>query len=141
TADRVIWKWLVGSQTDKSEFGNPLADESYRLCVYNAGSLLFDLGARAGPTFWRGSATGYSLRHSNTTPDGTQSILLKGGADRKAKIIVKGKGANLNMPTLGSLTGPITMQLQQSSGNHCWGATYTAPFLRQDAEIFKDRAD
>jgi hypothetical protein len=142
TADRVIWKWLVGSETDKAEFGNPLSGESYRLCVYNAGSPLFDMSAHSGATFWRDRATGYTFRNSNTTSDGTQSILLKAGADRKAKIIVKGKGVNLDMPTnLGSLTGPIAVRLHQSSGGVCWGATYSMPFLRQDGSTLKDRAD
>jgi hypothetical protein len=110
--------------------------------VYNAGSPLFDMSAHSGATFWRDRATGYTFRNSNTTSDGTQSILLKTGADRKAKIIVKGKGVNLDMPTnLGSLTGPIAVRLHQSSGGVCWGATYSMPFLRQDDSTLKDRAD
>ena len=140
-SDRVIWKWLVGSSTDKNDFGNPLASESYRLCVYDGGTLLFEMGANAGAAFWRDTASGYTFKNRDTTSDGTQSILLRAGADRKAKIIVKGKGDNLDMPALGALAGPITMQLHQSSGTNCWGATYTAPFLRQDSSIFKDRAD
>jgi hypothetical protein len=139
--DRVIWKWNVGAQTDKSEFGNPLATESYRLCIYDGGTLLFDMGANASATSWRATAAGYTFKNRDTTSDGTQSVILKAGADKKAKIIVKGKGDNLAMPALGALAGPITMQLHQSSGTVCWGATYSAPFLRQDAEIFKDRAD
>jgi hypothetical protein len=140
-ADRVIWKWIVGSSTDKMDFGNPLGSESYRLCVYDGGTLLFDMGANAGAQFWRDTASGYTFKNRNTSSDGTQSILLKAGADRKAKIIVKGKGDNLDMPAVGSLAGPITMQLHQSSGTNCWGATYTSPFLRQDSSILKDRAD
>jgi len=140
-SDRVIWKWTAGSQTDKPEFGNPLLDESYRLCVYDNGSLLFDMSAHASSTFWRDTATGYTFRNPNTTSDGTQAVLLHAGADKKAKVIVKGKGDNIDMPALGSLGGPITVQLHQSSGAVCWGATYSSPFLRQDASILKDRAD
>jgi hypothetical protein len=105
-SDRVIWKWLVGSSTDKSDFGNPLGTESYRLCVYDGGTLLFDMGANAGAAFWRDTASGYTFKNRDTTSDGTQSILLKAGGDRKAKIIVKGKGDNLAMPALGMLAGP-----------------------------------
>jgi len=140
-SDRVIWKWLTGSQTDKPEFGNPLVDESYRLCVYDGGTLLFDIGANAGATFWSGNASGYKYRNANGSSDGTQGVRLIAGGDRKARIIVKGRGDNLDMPALGVLAGPITMQLHQSSGTVCWGATYSAPFLRQDASILKDRAD
>jgi hypothetical protein len=140
-ADRVIWKWLAGTQTDSTEFGNPVDDESYRLCVYNGGTLLFEMGANAGATFWSANGSGYKYRNPNGSSDGMQSIRLIAGADRRAKILVKGKGDNVDMPTLGALAGPITMQLHQSSGGVCWSATYSSPFLRQDSSIFKDRAD
>ena len=140
-SDRVIWKWLSGSQTDKPEFGNPVVDESYRLCVYDGGTLLFDMGANAGAAFWSENGAGYKYRNPNGSSDGTQGVRLIAGGDRKAKILVKGKGDNLAMPTLGGLAGPITMQLHQSSGTVCWSATYSSPFLRQDSSIFKDRGD
>ena len=44
---------IVGSSTDKVDFGNPLDSESYRLCVYDGGTLLFDMGANASAAFWR----------------------------------------------------------------------------------------
>jgi len=140
-SDRVIWKWLAGTQTDSTEFGNPVDDESYRLCVYNGGTLLFEMGANAGPTFWSANGSGYKYRNPNGSSDGMQGLRLIAGADRRAKILVKGKGDNVDMPTLGALAGPITMQLHQSSGGVCWSATYSSPFLRQDSSIFKDRAD
>ena len=140
-SDRVIWKWLLGSDTDKAEFGNPLGTESYRLCAYDGTTLLFEMGANAGAAFWRDTPSGYTFKNRDTTSDGTQGIILRAGDDRKAKIIVKGKGDNLDMPALGALAGPITMNLHQSSGLVCWGATYSSPFLRQDSAIFKDRAD
>jgi hypothetical protein len=99
------------------------------------------MGANAGATFWSENGTGYKYRNPNGSADGTQGVRLIAGADRRAKILVKGKGENVDMPTLGALAGPITMQLHQSSGAVCWSATYSSPFLRQDSSLFKDRAD
>ena len=45
------------------------------------------------------------------------------------------------MPSLLSLTGPLDVQLRKSSGDLCWGATYSAPFLKNDGISFKDKAD
>jgi len=45
------------------------------------------------------------------------------------------------MPDLGSLTGPVTVQLHPSGGGPCFGATYSPPFLKNDGVTFKDRAD
>jgi hypothetical protein len=53
----------------------------------------------------------------------------------------KGKGGPLGMPAPDALAGPVTVQLHRSGGGPCWGATYSAPFQRQDGEVFMDRSD
>jgi hypothetical protein len=63
---------------------------------------------------------------------------LKSGIDGKAKIIVKGKGANVEMPTL-PLAPPVTVQLQATTGE-CWEAVYSTP-SKNDASQFKAKAD
>ena len=66
-------------------------------------------------------------------------VLLKEGIDGKAKILVKGKGVNLPLPTL-PLTQPVTVQLRSRDGG-CWEAVYGAPATKNDATQFKDKAD
>jgi hypothetical protein len=45
------------------------------------------------------------------------------------------------MPALDAMTGPVTIQLHRSGGGPCFGATFSAPFLRQEATQLVDRAD
>ena len=144
-AHRLLWKWLGGTAS-KPEFGNPLATESYRLCVYDNGSLVSSAradagGLCAGKACWKDTALGYTYKDKDRTPDGTQQLVLRSGGTAAAKIVFKGRGVNLQMPDLASLTGPIAVRLHTSSGSICFGANYTAPFQQQDATGLKARAD
>jgi hypothetical protein len=66
--------------------------------------------------------------------------LLKPGREGKAKIIVKGRGKNLALPTL-PLNLPLRVQLQADSGA-CWEATYSeAGVKRNTARGFKGKAN
>jgi len=145
--DQLVWKWRNGSATPKADFGNPLADDDYTLCLYDAGVLLTSAAAAAGgncggTACWTETPTGFRYRNADGSPTGTQRVTLKQGlTDGKAQINWKGKGAKLVIPDLDALTGPLTVQLQQRSGGPCFEATYSAPFDRQDATQLKARAD
>ena len=75
-------------------------------------------------------------------PNGLKSVALKQGADGRARIVVKGKGALLPLPDLASVASPLTVQLRRSGDGPCWSAQYGfPPAIRADATTFKDRAD
>ena len=71
-----------------------------------------------------------------------QQLKLKAGVAGKAQIQVKSKGDHVEMPPLGpALTGPITVQLSQTSSSLCWQAVYPAPFQKNDGVTFNDKSD
>ncbi len=145
--DRLLWKWIKGATTPKSDFGDPLTADAYDLCIYDAGALVAGATAPVGgqcrtKPCWTDKRTGFDYKDNDFTPNGIQKMTLREGlAPGKAKIIVKGRGANLPMPALGSLTGPVDVQLRRSTGGLCFGATYSAPFQKNDGVTFKDKAD
>src|SRR5262249_41096637 len=58
------------------------------------------------------------------TPDGLDTIALKSGEETKAKVIVRGKGPHLALPTL-----PLGLPLQVllvADGGACWQSTFSA---------------
>ena len=61
---------------------------------------------------------------------------LKAG---QTSITVKGKGANLDLPPLNSLTPPVTLQLRRVGGG-CWGARFSTPTLNGPT-VFKAKSD
>ncbi len=146
------WKWLKGSSTTIGDFGDPLSTDTYELCIYDGGSnLIMHATAPAGglcnaanpKPCWSANANGFKYVDKDLTPLGVQKIILKAGADQAAKILVKGKGANLDMPAIFPLVQPITVQLTNSSGI-CWEAGYSAPASKNTVGPpgqFKDKAD
>jgi YVTN family beta-propeller protein len=148
--DQVKWKWSNGQATTFTELGDPLATDAYAFCVYDATSnLLVKMTAPAGGTCgtkpcWKqlGPAIlpkGYKYKDLDGLPDDLDSLTLKAGLDGKAKVSLKGKGANVPMPTLGSLALPLTTQLQSGNGQ-CYEATTATPSVNT-ATLFKAKGD
>jgi hypothetical protein len=148
TKDRLSWKWLKGSATTLGDFGNPLTTTGYNLCIYDGtGTLRSSASAPAGDTCnadntrpcWRAKSTGFLYRDKNLTPNGLQKVVLKAGPAGTAKILVKGKGALLDLPPLPITSLPIIVQLNNSDGV-CWQATYSTT-LQNQADRLKAKAD
>jgi hypothetical protein len=141
--DILIWKWTKGEATSKAEFGDPTASDGYALCVYEDDTLVREFEIPAGQTCsggrpcWKDVPPGFTYRDKERTPDGVLSVkLLEGLADGDTKLKLKGKGSQLAMPDLSQLTGVLDVQLQQTDGPLCWGATYTPPFKKYDGSTF-----
>jgi hypothetical protein len=147
--EKLIWKWTKGAATSKADFGDPLGDTSYLLCMYDGSStLVLESFAEGGDTCegnvpcWSEKPTGFKYKDKDNSPNGPQQILLKAGLAGKAKIIVKGRGSDLDVPPL-PLAQPVTVQLVNTDGV-CWEAVYSAPAIKNEGGPkgkFKDKAD
>jgi len=148
--DKLIWKWIKGEKTDFVDFGNPLTTDDYTLCIYETvggqPSVLLSATAPAGDQCagldcWKAlSSTGFKYKDKELTPEGLDTIILKSGGNGKAKIIVKGKGANLGLPTPLDVELPVTVQLQSGNGE-CWQADYFSVGVKKnEPDFFKAKA-
>lgn len=135
SGDSVLWK-------SKTSVASSPSTGAYSLCLYGGSNArLFSSTAPGGATCdgsscWRPMGTsGLKYKNRARTPDGVDSILLKGGSDGKLKIVLRAKGANLSnlaplpMPPL---TLPVQLQLQGPSG-WCWGASYAGTRVMRNA--------
>jgi hypothetical protein len=148
--DGVAWRWSRGPVVTKAEFGDPLTATSYRLCVYDAtNGLVLAATAPAGGicnprtkrACWRSVKRGFAYRNSDRALGPLQALDLRDGASvNAARIAVRGRGALLAMPNPETLTLPLTVQLQASTGG-CWASTYSAPSRRHSTKAFLDNAD
>lgn len=147
--DQLGWKWLAGAATSPADFGQPTSTARYALCVYDGTDHLLKLSARIpaggvcarGKPCWKAGATGFTYKNAALTPDGVLRLVLRAGDGGKAKVLVKGKGEPLLMPAPAALAAPVTVQLVHGGQGPCWQAVYSAPFLKQDATQFFDKAD
>jgi hypothetical protein len=148
-SDLVHWRWLSGTATTLTEFGDPVTTDDVTLCVFDqstpTASLIFRAHVPAGGTCGTRPCwvnTGRSIRYKNSagTPDGTVGIVLVPGQEGRARIQVKGKGTLLSERPLGlptpPLEVPLTVQLQSENGR-CWEAYYPRSGLRtNDVQTF-----
>lgn len=149
--DRLKWTWTRGPATDKTEFGDPTSTDAYDLCLYDGADLVAGIVVPAGETCggsvahpkacWKQLGNGYGYKDKNLTPGGVQKVKLSAGAEGRASASVGGKGGNLVLPDLGSVVGPIQVQLRRHDGGFCVGATYSAPFQKLDGRTLTARSD
>jgi hypothetical protein len=142
--DLVVWKWIKGEETVLPDFGDPENTQDYTLCVFDNGATKLEAAIPAGGTCgtapcWKPIGTnGFKYINRDRTPDGILKVLLKTGADGKAKVIVKGKGTNLPLGAgVLPMQLPVDVQLQ-ATGGACWGTSHgnTGPFLNT-TEMYK----
>jgi len=147
TADLLVWKWIKGAETLVGDFGDPLTDESYALCLYDqAGNQLLQAVAPGGETCgtadcWKSlGASGFRYVDKEREPDGLLKLLLKAGESGKAKLLAKGKGENLPRVPTPPLSLPLKVQIVSSSGQ-CWEAEYfAAGVIKNEAGQFMGTA-
>ncbi len=144
--DKLSWKWGRAPEVLIATLGDPTASDDVALCI------LVDNGS--GPEVFMSalapSGSGWELKAGTTlkykdkalTPDGLKKVQIKAGAAGKAKAKVQGKGANLDISGLPlSPTATVTTELRNLTNGTCLGATYAAPFKRNEADRFQAQLD
>lgn len=149
--DELVWKWLKGQATELADFGDPTATDDAALCIYDESGATAELtlkatvpaggectsGSRVQPCWERGDR-GFRYQDSERAASGIAEVTLRSGKKRKAKILVNGRGENLDLPSL-PLSLPMRVQLQSASGQ-CWEATYSTA-KKNTKRQFKAKAD
>jgi hypothetical protein len=141
--DRLRWRWVGSAAVAKAAFGSPASVTGYALCLYDRGALRLQgsapaAGACAAKPCWKELRRGFRYADNVLTPDGVQKVSLTAG--QTAKLVVKGRGARLDMPRL-PLGSPVRVQLQRNDGAACWESTFSGTPIRNDAGRFKARSD
>jgi hapalindole H/12-epi-hapalindole U/12-epi-fischerindole U synthase len=133
TPDRNVASWVwKGAATTLDELDSPTTTTNYLFCVYEgvddvaAGLRAPAAGTCDGKDCWTALASGFRYKDRNGTNGGLTSLQLKAGADGKASIKLKARGAALDEPSV-PLTLPVLAILQNEESGVCWEATFTAP--------------
>ncbi len=143
--DQLSWSWTKGASTTVANLGNPIANDGYVLCVYDAGGPVLSAAVPPGGVClekpcWTAKSGAFGYKNNLRTPQGIGKLDLKTGVAGKAKIGAKGKGALLQMPSLGGLVPPLRVQLVRPGGP-CWEASYSAPFVKPDGSQLSGKSD
>jgi hypothetical protein len=146
--DVLRWRWVKGAETLIAALGDPLASTEYLICLYDESLVpqpllraIIPAGGMCGSKpCWKTlfPNKGFQYKDKALDPDGVLMLKLRTGAAEDAKVILKGKGVNLVMPTL-PLTPTVTLQVRNDNGE-CWEAAFSTP-LKNLSDQFKSHAD
>ncbi|MBI3769879.1 MAG: penicillin acylase family protein [Deltaproteobacteria bacterium] len=145
--DRLLWKWGRGAATTKADFGDPTTTTGYELCLYDGANLISHTTVPAGGMCnaasprpcWGATKTGFKYGDKDLTPSGVQKLILKGSVAGQASIVLKGRGALLDIPALPILSLPVRAQIVNEN-DVCWEARFGTP-SRNQTDAFKARSD
>ncbi|MBI3785326.1 MAG: trypsin-like serine protease [Deltaproteobacteria bacterium] len=140
---QLSWRWLQGSATDKSAFGDPTSVTPYSFCVYDqiAGvdSLVLQKQIVAGGfcgarSCWRKTSRGFHYGNRSALPSGISGVDLRSGISGKAQIIVRGHGPGLALPSL-PLHQDAAVTVQLNNGISCWQGRYSSSLSNTGVEF------
>jgi hypothetical protein len=129
--DLILWKWLKGEATALGDFGSPasVGGAISAFCIYDqtAGVPSLFFGATIPPSSpWVPTgSTGFKYDDPTLSNSGMQRITLKSGSSGKAKIIAKGKGANLNLSTAQMAKNPAVIVQFKNNTGQCWTSSFS----------------
>jgi cysteine-rich repeat protein len=135
-ADRLSWRWKSAGAVPVELFGDPDLGDDITLCLYGATGQRSQFtapggGTCAGQSCWATINGGFSYDDRELSPMGVKKVKLKSGdGPGRAKLIVKGKGTNLTLPSL-PLILPARVQLRSAAGV-CWDARYQPIAVRRN---------
>lgn len=140
--DSLVWKYLKGPTEPIGSFDDPTATTDYTFCVYVGATptLLLEANVAGGVGWQPVSDKGYKFKDSSVSQDGTLKVVIRGNPDNsRSKILWRGKGVNLPVPTLPiSPTGDVIVRLHSSTAPKCWGAFHPASaIIKNEPKIFK----
>jgi len=129
----------------EADLGDPTGATALGLCLYDASASSQPLIARKvlpGGTCgtrpcWRAVPGGYRYKNKLGSTDGVTDVKLRVSAAGEIALLIKGKGASLDVPSLGFLT-PVRLQLLASDAGSvtCWESTF-ATAIKNEPTLFK----
>src|SRR5262249_36609284 len=128
-ADRIVWRWRGAVAVDKGALGFPGSFTGYALCVFDRTGLKLSASAPAGGLCggrpcWHELPSGYRYADVDGTPDGIQHLQMHAGPPGQSRLMLRGRGPLLAMPSSLGLAPPVTVRLQRTDGAACWQSVY-----------------
>ncbi len=150
--DQLLWKWLRGPATTIADWGLPLSDTDFAVCIYTGtgANQVYSAGVAGGgvcngkPCWKTLGSSGYRFKDRDGLQDGHTKIVAKSGTTgttNRSKAIVKTKGGSIVLPSLPlDISADIVVQLHRSDDPICFESRFAPTSLTQnDADGVKAR--
>lgn len=143
--DALKWKLKKGQAVTPADLGDPTSGTDYELCVYveveGVCWLVLHPDALAGEG-WSARRNGFRFRmKKGVHPEGLRNLRLRTGADRKARIALRGGGDALALRALPIPEGAAVLAQLYNDAGQCWSTEFGYEPKRSDSRRFRDRSD
>jgi hypothetical protein len=140
---KLQWKMGRGTAVPVADLGDPTTTTDYAVCAFDLSqptpTVAWAAAIPGGPGWKRSGSNGFAFKRSEADAvDGITQLTVKTGS--ASKFTLKGRGANLQLPSL-PLAMPLTLQLQTSDAG-CFETTYSpSGVVVNDPTKVRARAD
>ncbi|HEX6132110.1 MAG TPA: hypothetical protein VF044_10280 [Actinomycetota bacterium] len=138
--DALKWKWLAGEGTTVADLGDPLGTDAVSVCLYDgsgervSAATIAAGGTCAGGPCWKALGDdGFRFVDATAAQGGILKLLVKTGDAGRSKLVVRGKGAGLELPALPPAL-PLTAQVAVAGGA-CWEARFEAAGVQKASPV------
>ena len=136
--DTLAWKWKSSLPVALLDYGSPTTVTDLIFCIFDQtglklSSTLPAAGTCRGKPCWKPGTSSIKYNDRDAIPDGIMKLTASAGEPGKARIFLRGRGANLAMPALG-LSGPVTVRLKRDVGPVCWQSRFPTPTRNTSTE-------
>lgn len=149
--DSLLFRWTGGENTAPREFGDPFTATGSSICLW-AGteeatmekvyeSTVPPGGVCNGRACWRAIREGYRFRDPGRSHRGITDVVLKAGQDGTARLSVKGKGNDLDLPPLPLVPEGGVARVQIRNDDVCWEANFSSSISTNDSTRFVARSE
>jgi hypothetical protein len=138
--EKLAWNFRKGQATSTEEFGNPASSTDFGLCIYVGNpATLYSAEIPASATKWAALSNGQRYEDRTASEGGIERITLRASTRDRSRVMVDGRGDNLDLPGL-PLQLPVKVQLANSETGVCWEAEYgPEDVVNNVAERFRAR--
>jgi hypothetical protein len=138
--EKLAWNFRKGQATSTEEFGTPASTTDFGLCIYVGNpATLYSAEIPASATKWAALRNGQRYEDRTASEGGIERITLRASTRDRSRVMVDGRGDNLDLPGL-PLQLPVKVQLANSETGVCWEAEYgPEDVVKNVAEKFRAR--
>ena len=146
--NKMLYKWVKGEEVLLSDLGDPLSDEHYTMCVYGSSAGVFSKideaiippgGTCGNKPCWKSVKRGFKYRNRDASIGGVKVMIFKSGDEGRSKIVLRGKGSNLNLLPPLPQDPEVVVQIKNQVGT-CWETRFSTN-TANDAETFNAKGD
>lgn len=116
------WEWRKGQATSVADFGDPVHETEYALCLYagTTASAVAELLVPPSPSRWGAARRGFNDADAAAASAGVRKISLQASSRDRARAALRARGAELPpLDIANGLPTPVVVQLVNSDTGAC----------------------